>query len=172
VLLDKPRHGYEVRAELELWSAHWWANVAYGSIYFALRKMAAEGLLEVDSPGEPGGRGRAGRTVYAVTDHGRAEFERLLRGLWLDHRPGTDPFKVALTFMDRLPRDELLAALQHRQARLRGDVEGLDALTTLKRRGGAPRHVDEVLRLGAAQSRAELDWLTDVIAKVERGELP
>jgi DNA-binding PadR family transcriptional regulator len=171
VLLDKPRHGYEVRAELELWSTDRWANVAYGSIYFALKKLADEGLLQVDST-EEGAGGRAGRTVYAITDLGRAEFERLLREVWLTYEPGNDPFKVALTFMDRLPRDELLAALRRREALLRADVEGLDAVITFKRRGGAPRHVDEILRLGAVRGRAELAWLAELIAKVEHGELP
>ena len=39
-------HGYQVRRELLTWSADKWANVAPGSIYHALKKMAAEKLLE------------------------------------------------------------------------------------------------------------------------------
>ncbi|MDQ6604403.1 MAG: PadR family transcriptional regulator, partial [Chloroflexota bacterium] len=43
--LKSPAHGYEIRRELELWRAEQWAHIAYGSIYFALNKMAEEGLV-------------------------------------------------------------------------------------------------------------------------------
>lgn len=42
----KSAHGYEIRRELESWNAERWTNIAYGSIYFALKKMTDEGLLE------------------------------------------------------------------------------------------------------------------------------
>ena len=43
----QPAHGYSIRRELESWHAEDWANIAYGSIYFALNKMADEELLAV-----------------------------------------------------------------------------------------------------------------------------
>lgn len=173
VLLDKPLHGYEVRKTLETWSADQWANVAYGSIYFGLAKMAEEGLLEVVD-GQPAGRGRgrAARTVYALTDEGRGEFERLLRVHWWQPKGRNDPFLVALTFMDRLPKEELLAALRRRAALLRADVEGLELAGRLKVQYGAVRHIRDIHELGAERCRAELGWIDRVIAKVERDELP
>src|ERR1700737_5140255 len=111
VLLKQPMHGYEVRRELESWNAEQWANIAYGSIYFSLTKMAEERLVEVISTDDRGNR--PARTVYAITDAGRHEFTRLLRELWWDYRPAIDPFRVALSFMNCLPRDELLAALRN-----------------------------------------------------------
>jgi DNA-binding PadR family transcriptional regulator len=49
LLIKQPIHGYHMRRELETWSADKWANIAYGSIYSALNKMAEEGLVEVVS---------------------------------------------------------------------------------------------------------------------------
>jgi len=46
VLNSEPMHGYQVRQALETWHAEQWANIAYGSIYSALGKMAEEGLVE------------------------------------------------------------------------------------------------------------------------------
>src|ERR687886_503571 len=156
VLMRQPRHGYEVRRELESWNAEQWANIAYGSIYFSLAKMAEEGLVQV-----------------AVTDAGRQEFERLLRELWWEYRPAIDPFRVALSFMDWLPRDEVLAALRHRAGGLHSALDAFPyAIEGRLRDPSAPRHLGEVLRLAAAHIETQLHWVEETIGRVERGELP
>ena len=76
----QPTHGYDVRRELEAWQAERWANIAYGSIYFALNKMAEEGLVEVVDTDQVGKR--PARTTYTITAAGEAEFQRLLREYW------------------------------------------------------------------------------------------
>lgn len=47
-------HGYQVRADLESWAAHEWATAKLGSIYHALKAMAAQGLLRATSRAMPG----------------------------------------------------------------------------------------------------------------------
>src|SRR5207249_5700205 len=120
----QPIHGYDVRRELESWQAERWANIAYGSIYFALNKMADEGLVQVVET-DQAGRGPA-RTSYAVTEQGEAEFQRLLREYWWELKTVIDPFQVALAFITELPRDELLDALRHRAAMARAKVEEIE----------------------------------------------
>lgn len=165
-LLDGPQHGYEVRRRLELMGAQHWANVAYGSIYHGLNKMADEGLLERVE------EGKGGKTVYAITEFGRIEFERLLMSNWWEIKPIVDPFLVAITFMDRLPPADLLAAMEARAVRLRFSVEMMERAAGGKRAYGAPRHVDECLRLGILQLQAQLIWLADAVEKVKSGKLP
>ena len=167
----QPAHGYEVRRELETWGAENWANVAYGSIYHALKKMSEEGLVEpVDTEQQAGNR--PAKTTYAVTERGEDEFQRLLREYWWEYKPAIDPFQAALAFMDDLPHEELLAALRYRASLYRSTVEGSKYGTVAKEMAGAPRHVAENLRLAAAQSEAAARWAEEAIAKVERGELP
>lgn len=171
VLLKQPMHGYEVRRELEGWNAEQWANIAYGSIYFALAKMAEERLVEVVSTDDRGNR--PARTVYAITDTGRGEFERLLRELWWEYRPAIDPFRVALSFMNCLPREEVLAALRQRAGGLRSALDGFPyAIEGRLRNPSAPRHLAGVLRLAAAHIQTQLCWVEETIDKVERGEMP
>ena len=171
VLLNKPMHGYEVRRELESWNAEQWANIAYGSIYFSLAKMAEEELVTVVSTDDRGKR--PARTVYAITDQGRAEFERLLRELWWEYRPAIDPFRVALSFMNCLPREEVLAALRHRADGLRSTLEAFPyAIEGRVRDPSTPRHLGEVLRLAAAHIQTQLCWVEAAIGRVEGGELP
>ena len=171
VLLKQPMHGYEVRRTLESWNAEQWANIAYGSIYFSLAKMADEGLVRVVSAEDRGTR--PARTVYAITDAGRLEFSRQLRRLWWEYRPAIDPFRVALSFMHCLPRDEVLAALRHRASGLRSALDAFPyAIEGRLRDPSEPRHLGEVLRLAAAHIETQLGWVEDAIGKVGRGEMP
>jgi hypothetical protein len=101
------------------------------------------------------------------------EFERLLRELWWEPRPPIDPFQVALTFMDRLPRDELLAVLRRRAEVLQADLDELAEAERVKLvHPDTPRHIRENLRLLSVRAAAELVWLQELLRKVERGELP
>jgi DNA-binding PadR family transcriptional regulator len=166
----QPTHGYEVRRELESWGAQDWANIAYGSIYHALSKMAEEGLLEPVDTGRV--KGRPARTTYSVTERGEAEFQRLLREYWWEYKPVVDPFQMAIAFMDALPREELLTSLRSRVTLYRSAAERYEHSIRLKAMAGAPRHVAENLHLAAAQCEAAARWAEQAIAKVERKELP
>ena len=164
--------GYEIRHEIETWTADQWAGIAYSSIYFSLAKMAEEGFVRpVDE--QQAGR-RPARTVYTITDAGRAEFLRLLRDYWWEIKPATDPFQIALAFMDDIPREELLAALRRRAGLLRARVDGweYEARVKMSDSPGTPRHVIENMRLMMSHLETELRWIEDTIPKVERGDLP
>lgn len=167
----QPTHGYNIRRELESWRAEEWANITYGSIYFALNKMAQEGWVavsEIDQVGK-----RPARTTYVLTDRGEIEFQRLLREYWAHYRPITDPLMIASSFMDQLPRDELIAALRRHASLARLTAESLRASATPAGvHDYKPRHVRMLLRLAIARIEAELIWSEEVIAMIERGELP
>lgn len=174
VLLRKqPTHGYEVRRELEQWHADKWATIAYGSIYSALGKMAEEGLVEAVSS-EPCERSMS-RTEYVITARGQAEFERLLQEYWWELKPTIDPFQIALTFMDKLPRAQLLKALRHRADLLRSSRIDLSHLQPEQKNGresSRPRHIAEGARLMLAHIDVELCWIDELCDKIERGEFP
>lgn len=166
----QPAHGYEIRRELESWNADKWANIAYGSIYHALSKMAEEGFLKpVDTERV---NNRPARTTYAVTEIGEGEFQRLLREYWWEPKPAIDPFQVALSLMSEMPRDELLAALRYRAGMARSTIEARKFAAQASWMDLKPRHVPELFQLAAAHAEAELHWIEEIIGKVERGELP
>ncbi|MEU4548204.1 PadR family transcriptional regulator [Nonomuraea dietziae] len=166
MLLDEPLNGYQVRRRLETMGADNWANVAFGSIYHGLGKMADEGLLDVVESG------KGGKTVYAINDTGRFEFHRLLMSLWYEIGPIVDPFQVAMTFMDRMDRAHLLGALRFRSDELKRAIAMLDRALGSKQAFGAPRHVDENLRLSSGMLAAQLAWVEEAVKKVEEGDLP
>ncbi|MBB6351937.1 PadR family transcriptional regulator [Nonomuraea muscovyensis] len=165
-LLDGPMNGYQVRRRLEVMGADGWASVAFGSIYHGLSKMADEGLLTVVESG------KGGKTVYEITETGREEFHRNLLISWHEVRPVVDPFQVALTYMDRLSSEELVPALYGRIQELRRQITLIEHAYGAKQRYGAPRHIDENLRLMAAMFAAQLAWAEHAVTQVEAGELP
>ena len=164
--LLQPAHGYSIRKRLEEWNADEWANVAFGSIYFALNKMAAEGLVAAVDSDRP--ESRTGRISYMLTERGEQEYHRLLEEEWANRRPIVDPFLAGLAFMPSLSRTEILEYLRKRRASALRDAETLEANS----RFASPLHVAELSFLPAARLRAEADWAEATIAKLERGELP
>jgi DNA-binding PadR family transcriptional regulator len=167
----QPTHGYEVRRELESWHAEEWANIAYGSIYHALNKMAEEGLVAVKETDHVGKR--PARTTYVVTERGETEFQRLVREYWWEFKPAISPFRIAVAFMDQLSYDELLAALRHRAGIIQAGIAGMrEAAETIPLAPDKPRHVAEIFHLLLSGLEAELHWIEQALAKVERGDLP
>ena len=112
VKMSQPVHGYDVRRELESWQVDEWANVAPGSIYHALRKLAEEGLLEEVATEQVGTR--PARTTYRCTPKGDLQFQEMLRRYWWEYETPTDPFLAGFGFMPALPRGEVAAALRNR----------------------------------------------------------
>lgn len=169
--IRQPAHGYEIRRELESWDAEKWANIAYGSIYHALGKLAEEALIETVGVESTGAR-RPAKTTYTVTPAGDREFARLVREYWWEYRPAIDPFQVAVAFMNQLSREELLEALAFRANLYRSTVAGLEHVMRAHQFAGVPRHVAENLRLAQAYCAAAAGWAEQAIDKVQRDELP
>ncbi len=172
VLMRKqPIHGYDVRRELEGYGADRWANVAYGSIYSALNKMADEELV-VAINSEQDERVSA-KTQYVITERGKVEFDRLLHEYWWDLKPTIDPFQMALTFMDKLPPSELRSALCHRADQLRSSIVTFQCLHAAQvAHPQIPRHIAENTQLMLAHTETELRWIEEMVSKIERGEMP
>jgi len=168
VRLMQPVHGYDVRRELLSWDADQWANVAPGSIYHALRKLAEEGCLEEVSTQQVGAR--PARTTYKVTPKGDLEFEELLRRYWWEFDQAVDPFQSAAAFMPALPRDEAVAALRNRVRMLRANADRLRAaIDSDWMRTSKPAHVPWMLERSIALMEAEIPWCERVAAQIEAG---
>lgn len=167
----QPVHGYDLRRELMSWKVDMWAGVKSGSIYHALTKMAAEGLLEPVDTDRVGGR--PARTRYRLTAEGEREYQRLLhQELWHVHGP-VDPFQVAFALVWDVPPAEAAAALRHRAGQLRGMCEGVEASleNPTEEWPRPPAHVAEMLRLTVARGWAEVEWCERVADRAEKGEL-
>lgn len=165
-------HGYELRRQIELRTMDRWADVTYGSIYPALRRLAEEGMVEEV------GRDRAGnlptRTTYRITYAGREELMQLLRIAWTIPQLTAQAVDVALSFSTLLQPAEITELLELR-------VQALDAITAqmdigqhLKRQAvghlsALDAIVGDVFDHNRRMIAAERAWATHVLDRVRAG---
>ncbi len=163
-------HGYQVRRALLTWSADKWANVAPGSIYHALKKMAQEELLEeATTEGEAQG---PDRTAYRLTPDGETEFQLLLAKYLAesdDSAQGSYRLAAAVTFLPALTRTTALSLLRHRLTQLGGQRAGVGDLLANGSDWGQPEHVGELYRLWLHTMEAQERWLRELVASLESG---
>lgn len=126
----QPVHGYDVRRELMSWRADEWGGVKPGSIYHGLKKLTADGCLEVVATEQVDNR--PARTTYRVTAKGEQEFQSLLRDkLWGLEHP-RNPFFVAWSFLPVLGPREAAAMLRNRAAKLGDEIERMERLFSMQ----------------------------------------
>ena len=160
LLQEKPLYGYEIK-QLIIERMGDWADIKFGSIYFALNKLAKEGFLEREET--PGLDNRPVRFIYTITERGRKEFRRLLKECWTKEFQLTFPFDLALYFEDYLSDPEKISALEERTLYL------TRALNYLKKHREAveenpaiPGMAAKIINHTELHFKAELQWLKSI----------
>lgn len=169
LLRDQPLHGYELKQIIEEQMGDW-TSIAFGSIYFALDKLAKEKMIVKIATEKKGDR--PSRSIYQITEEGRKEFLHLLRKVWSEQEPHYFSIDVGLAFMNALPQAEIEESLRARVAQLEETLKFLDDHQKEQRRQpDIPRMAAVIFKHSRAHFAAELSWTRDVLDKVERGEL-
>jgi DNA-binding PadR family transcriptional regulator len=120
LLMQRPMTGYAIQIVLQLSQTQQWARVLPGSVYHALKKLADEDFVVLQATEQAGNRSKA---IYAITPAGKEEFRSLLKEAWSTpvlHFPAE--IYAALSFLDDLPREEIVLALDERIAALEREL--------------------------------------------------
>jgi DNA-binding PadR family transcriptional regulator len=115
-----PMYGHQLRRDARLDCADMWSDVRPGSLYGALHRLAAEGLIEPVRTEQSGNL--PARTVYAITAEGQREL-RVLRAEALAKvglRP--DPVDLALAMSSDLDEDTLRGYVEDRISALTAEA--------------------------------------------------
>jgi len=154
LLSFQPMSGYAIQHYLRLNRAEQWAAILPGSIHYALKKLAAEGLVTLQATEQTGYRTKV---IYAITAAGRREFHRLLEKLWNTPEPHYPTgLYAALTFLNALSREQVLIALDAHIAALQHELE-------MWNRGEATQNVEippemrDFVRLSFANGREHME---------------
>ena len=124
-LSEQPMHPYELGRTLRDHGDARSIKFNHGSLYMVVGQLAKAGYiteLETSRAGQ-----RPERTVYALTDAGRAEFRNWLRDLVAEPQYEYPHFVAALSIIGALPPSEVVPLLRQRLARLgqeRAEVRG------------------------------------------------
>ncbi len=161
-------HGYQVRADLEAWGAHQWANARSGSIYHALKAMAGDGLL-VAHESSPSTAGGPPRMEYELTDDGEQAYFTLLRTALSHREPRLDLLAAAVGLIDDLTRAEAIDLLRRRATLMdqwRASItDEIPPGTDLDTWGP----VGEVLGLWTHTADSRAEWTHRLIRRLEAG---
>jgi len=164
LLHEGPMHGYELRKRLNLMLG-WGRVLSYGSLYPTLKKMLRGTLIEETQVAHTPVTRRP-RIVYAVTDTGHREFERLMSEVgptaWED-----DNFDIRFAFFGRTDMEIRLRVLEGRRTRLQERLDRVQKELALTQ-AEVDRYAGELQRHGVESVEREVRWLSDLI-KAEHG---
>jgi DNA-binding PadR family transcriptional regulator len=172
-----PVHGYLVRRELDSWRMPGVAEIGAGSIYHALKKLTADGQIEVVATESVDAR--PARTTYRITAKGETEFQRTLREKLWEVQAADDPFHTAWTFAPVLSAAENVAMLRRRAETLYQRVESVTILlaaTTADFKDAAegsyvPAHARAMLKRQADLWAVDAEWCEATAERVESGDI-
>ena len=125
LVAEKSRHGYEIEQVIEERGMREWTEVGFSSIYYLLKKLEKEGLIEGQL--EEAERGPA-RKVFHITQTGiKVRKAALLEALsvpWQSY----PPLMLGLGNLPAIPLDEAVAA-DRRRDQAEGDQPPAEALS-------------------------------------------
>jgi DNA-binding PadR family transcriptional regulator len=115
-LIERPMHRYEIAAQLHERGKDRQMDVKWGSLYTVVQNLEKHGFVEIVGSERDGARPE--RTIYAITDTGRAEAVDWTRELLSTPEPEPGRFVAGLSIAALLPPDDVIALLGERLDRL------------------------------------------------------
>jgi DNA-binding PadR family transcriptional regulator len=166
LLMTGPRHTYEMH-RLMVDTHKDFVTGLPRSMYHAVERLLRAELIEVVRTDRADGRPE--RTVYGLTDAGRAELAERVRRLLEHPDPDATLFVAALSFLGCLPVPRARAALAVRRAELERGIDG--ARGALAEVGHLPRLLVVEAEFEIARLTAERDWVVGLLADLDGGRL-
>ncbi len=178
LLHQSPMHGYELRKQLA-GVLGGFRSISYGSLYPALKRMRAAGLIATDEPDPraplpadaPALTGRRGKVVYTITAEGKERFFQLVSQTGPEAYDDEGRFGVHLAFFRHTAVDVRLRILEGRRRTVEQQRDGLRASLS-RTRERLDRYTLELQRHGLESVDREVRWLSELIDSERRGTGP
>lgn len=166
LLLDKPRHGYEIEEVIEERGMREWTAIGFSSIYYLLNKLEKAEMVEKRS--EDAERGPA-RKVFSLTPAGINALREGAMDSLAQSRGDYQSLLMGLANLGLLSLEETLAAL----------VEHRDGLAARREHIAGRRHaqrplpdlVEVLFDYSLTMIDARLSWIGGFVEQLESGQL-
>ena len=168
LLAEEAMHGYQANTELERRQVHDWAGVSRPQVYYSLEKLALLGLIKEAGDREPALGPE--RRIFSTTAKGRAALASALeREDWTNQRD-RPPFLTWMALSWQASPGVVRKQLQRRQEFLQGELAREEATLHAVEKEVGHRFHEAVwmIKLMIEQFRAELSWLRQVVAEIDR----
>jgi DNA-binding PadR family transcriptional regulator len=164
----QPLHPYGIQRLIRQWGKDQVVNVGQrASLYRTIDRLHAAGLVAVRETERD--QQYPERTVYEITDAGRAVTREWLTDMLAVPKPEFPEFPAALSHIMMVTPQEALPLLERRETALAAIRQGLEA--GLAGAGALPRVLTLESEYLLATATAQLDWLRSVIADLRAERL-
>lgn len=168
MLHTRPLHPYGIQRLIKQWGKDQVVNVSQRtSLYRTIDRLHEAGLVSVQETGRD--QQYPERTVYAITDAGRAATRQWLEEMLAVPRQEFPEFPAALSHVLMLTPREALDLLARRETLLTAMHQGLAA--GLAATAGMPRVISLESEYVLATATAQLTWLRSIIDDLRTGLL-
>lgn len=167
-LRERPMHPYEMQRLLRERHKDDLLVLKRGSLYHAIRRLEAEGLIEAAGVDRDGRRPE--RTTYVIAVEGLAELTRWLREMLSVPQREPSEFMASVSFLIHLSPEDAIARLEQRCRWLEQEIASLSAgLAAIAERVARIHLIEsEYLR---AMRQAELTWVRGLLEELRSGRL-
>jgi DNA-binding PadR family transcriptional regulator len=168
-LAERPMHPYEMAATMRTRGQDASIRLNYGSLYGVVETLLKRGLIEEQEVMREGRRPE--RTVYRITEDGRAEVDD-----WLSELLGTvakefPQFEAGLSLMAVLRPERVVDLLDQRVTKLQERLSELEALVDAATANGVPRVFLVEMDYERAVVEADCTFTEQLARDIESGRL-
>ncbi|WP_246127951.1 GyrI-like domain-containing protein [Amycolatopsis rhizosphaerae] len=152
LLVEQPRHGYELERVIEERGVRAWTALGFSSIYYVLDKLARRGLIETTSA-PSGGKSRA---TFRVTESGRELCAATTRDALATLTPVRARVLIAMANSPSLPDVDVVTGLTGRLEALRKQLA--DVRAARSRQEPLPASASAIFNYSEAMLAADTAW--------------
>ncbi|HEU5270734.1 MAG TPA: PadR family transcriptional regulator [Jatrophihabitans sp.] len=171
LLAHEPMHPYGLRQRLQEWDKDRVINVNQrNAIYYTIDRLRRAGLINLRETARQDNR--PDRSVYEATDEGVARARRWLSEMLAAPVYEYPTFPAALAFLQSIPAEAAVAALEQRMAALDADIRRLRQHVdshVARFPGGVDRIFLVEVEYQQAMWEAELNWVSQLVADIKAG---
>ncbi len=161
-------HPYEIKRSLKSAHAESYIDFDVGTLYYAVRKLTASGLIEKKGRETVGNHGE--RTIYGITEDGRARFQDLISETLTGNRKFYHPLFPALLFLHLTDQTEAAEIVLERLEEMKRNFAASSKFVEI-----AGSHLSLGMRLGLENANlhqeVEIKWLEKLHGHLQNGDI-
>lgn len=166
---ERSMHPYEISTMLRTRGKDGSIKLNYGSLYSVVAALEKHGFIEAVETVRDGNRPE--RTVYAITESGRLEFDDWLAELLGKPEKEFSQLEAGLAYLPAFTPDRVVGLLEQRAEALDAEIAQIEGMHTFMQSKGFPRifWVESELRLALLKTQA--DYVRELAREISADEL-
>ncbi len=168
-LSERAMHPYEISTMLKARGKDMSIKLNYGSLYSVVTALEKHGFIEAVETVRDGNRPE--RTVYAITESGRLEFDDWLSELLGKPEKEFSQLEAGLAYLPAFTPDRVVGLLEQRAEALDAEIAQIEGMHAFMQSKGLPRifWVESELRI--ALLKTQVDYTRELAREISADEL-